>query len=97
MVASTTRAVCPVSSALVATVVPWKIIFTAAGRTPASASAVSARSKARPGSAGVDGTLATRTSPSALVAMASVKVPPTSMPTTQPAAGPGSATPGSAT
>src|SRR6266567_5682757 len=82
--ARTTRAVRPVSSAFVATVVPWKIITTDSGRTPASARAARARSNARPGSAGVDGTFATRTSPPALVAIASVNVPPTSTPTTQP-------------
>src|SRR5262249_15086136 len=84
VVARTTEAACPVSSALVAAVVPWKIISTESGRTPASARATSARSNARPGSAGVDGTFATRTLPSELVAIASVNVPPISMPTTQP-------------
>src|ERR1022692_1009013 len=84
VVASTTFAVRPVSSAFVATVVPWKIIRMAAGTTPCAASEASARSNARPGSSGVDGTLAISTRPSEVVAIASVKVPPMSMPTTQP-------------
>ena len=70
--ASTTRARPPVSSALVAIVVPWNSIRTSPGATPAAASPVTARSKARPGSAGVEGTLATLISPSAETAMASV-------------------------
>src|SRR5258706_1880847 len=83
VVARTTLAVWPVSSAFVAAVVPWKIIRTDSGSTPASASAASACTNASPGSPGVDGTFATRTLPSTLVAIASVNVPPMSMPTTQ--------------
>src|SRR5260221_4588126 len=83
VVARTTLAVWPVSSAFVAAVVPWKIIRTDSGSTPASASAASACMNASPGSPGVDGTFATRTLPSTLVAIASVNVPPMSMPTTQ--------------
>ena len=84
------------SSAFVAAVVPWKIIADGgpAGRRGRRASEASARSKASPGSSGVDGTLAISTRPSEVVAIASVKVPPMSMPTTQPVSSATAACPG---
>jgi hypothetical protein len=57
---------------LVAIVVPWNSKPTFPGATPSAASASTTRSKASPGSAGVDGTLATLMSPSEEIATASV-------------------------
>src|SRR5712691_1494520 len=71
----------PVIAALVATVVPWKRPLTAAGWTPSPASSATAAASAADGSSGVDGTLATATVPSPATAVASVKVPPTSIAT----------------
>ena len=74
MVTSATGAPVPSSRALVATVVPWASERRAL-RRPATADARAAT--ARPGSSGVDSTLAMRPSSPTT----SVKVPPVSAPT----------------
>src|SRR5262245_19910308 len=78
------------SSALVATVVPWETEVSAAGGTRARTSRPARPStKARAGSAGVEGTFALWTSPvSSSTRTKSVKVPPVSMPTRQAMGGP---------